>query len=412
MEKEVHKKVIRDFLNDVMNFPYDFEILYKPEKIWIPYQNDYRSGYYFNYRLGEIENLPTIVLTPKSSLSEWIGCEYENEDILTPNFLPSSKPLTKVTSGLSYHLKNLFNEKQIFPKGKNTNQSDYYNQFQFKFDYNEEQSQFLFKLNQYVKEISKGVFRKVYVSADPHCAKPININFLMDRFNRKVIDNIRDLLQKKYNELEFNFVRHQEDHDTIDLRWSESDPKNWDKEKKENYRISTFNKFKEGAINKFGNAYEYYLDNFVDMNTSIKVFCKKHKSDFVVVPNEHLNGKRCPKDIESSGENMVRTFLEKNKISFLQYHKMKGCFSEKNGKCFLLTFDFYVPSKNLIIEYDGGQHFGPVSIFGGEESYKRTIMLDSIKNEFCKDNNIKMLRIPYTKTTEEAHQMLKKELGM
>jgi hypothetical protein len=117
-------------------------------------------------------------------------------------------------------------------------------------------------------------------------------------------------------------------------------------------------------------------------------------------------------DSESSGERMVRLFLEDNKVKFKQYHKIKGCVSEKNGKCYLLTFDFFIPSKNLVIEYDGGQHFAPVSKFGGQESFERTVMLDEIKNQFCIDNNIKMLRIPYTKKTAEVHQMLNKELGL
>jgi very-short-patch-repair endonuclease len=412
MENEDYKKLIGNFLDEVINFPYDFEIISNPNKIWVPYKGGHINGYYFNHRFGKIENLPTIVLTPKSSLKEWISCNYKDESILTADYKSNSIKTNRITE-ISRFLEQLFKEKKIYPKGLNTSGQDYYNQFQFKFDYNNAQSEFLFKLNNYVKEISQGLFKKVYVSADPHCAKPITVNFVMDKFNRKVIEKVKELLQKKFTELEFNFVREQWGNlDTIDLRWSESDPKNWDKDKKENYRISTFNKFKEEAIDKFGNIYEYYLDNFVDMNTHTKVFCKKHKSNFDVLPTDHLKGKRCPKDIESSGENMVRTFLESKKISYLQYHKMKGCFSEKNGRCYLLTFDFYIPSKNLVIEYDGGQHFGPVSIFGGEESYKRTIMLDAIKNEFCKDNNIKMLRIPYTKTTEEAHQMLNKELGL
>ena len=117
-------------------------------------------------------------------------------------------------------------------------------------------------------------------------------------------------------------------------------------------------------------------------------------------------------DSESSGERMVRLFMEENKVKFKQYHKMKGCFSEKNGKCYLLTFDFYIPSKNLVIEYDGGQHFAPVSKFGGQETFERTVMLDNIKNKFCEDNKIKMLRIPYTKKQLEVYEILKKELGI
>lgn len=115
---------------------------------------------------------------------------------------------------------------------------------------------------------------------------------------------------------------------------------------------------------------------------------------------------------ESSGERFIRLLLEKFKIKFKQYHKMKGCFSEKNGKCYLLTFDFYIPSKNLVIEFDGGQHFKPVEKFGGKESFERTLLLDGIKNKFCQDNNIKMLRIPYTMKNIEIETKIKSELGI
>ena len=39
-------------------------------------------------------------------------------------------------------------------------------------------------------------------------------------------------------------------------------------------------------------------------------------------------------------------------------------------------------------------------------------MLDNIKNKFCEDNKIKMLRIPYTKKQLEVYEILKKELGI
>jgi very-short-patch-repair endonuclease len=334
--------------------------------------------------------------------------------------LPNYKGMNGVTSSHLAEKFNFFIDRFMLKSTLNYKISPSELYPDFKFDYNQEQSQFLFKLNEYIKTISKGIFINSYVSADPHCGKIIKINYIVDKSKQKDVDKIKRILQQKYPRIEFSFLRSKQDSENImDLKWSDLDPKNWDKERKEverkrneEFRISNFNNFESDAIEKFGDIYTYYLDKFVDLKTPTKVHCRKHNLDFDVIPSEHLKGKRCPKDIESSGENMVRVFLESKGISYLQYHKMKGCFSEKNGRCYLLTFDFYVPSKNLIIEYDGGQHFGPVSIFGGEESYKRTIMLDAIKNEFCKDNNIKMLRIPYTKTTEEAHQMLKKELGI
>jgi len=49
----------------------------------------------------------------------------------------------------------------------------------------------------------------------------------------------------------------------------------------------------------------------------------------------------------------------------------------------------------MLIEYDGIQHFKPIKYFGGEEKFKFQQKTDFIKNEYCKNNNIKLLRIPY-----------------
>ena len=58
-----------------------------------------------------------------------------------------------------------------------------------------------------------------------------------------------------------------------------------------------------------------------------------------------------------------------------------------------------MPDFNIAIEYDGEQHFYPVK-FGSTpnealEKYKKTCLHDEIKNQYCKDNNIPLIRIPY-----------------
>jgi hypothetical protein len=106
-------------------------------------------------------------------------------------------------------------------------------------------------------------------------------------------------------------------------------------------------------------------------------------------------------DSESSGERLVRLFLEKHNVKYKQYHRIKKCFSVLRGKCYTLPFDFYLPKTNVLIEYDGEQHYKPVSIWGGEEGFKRQKMLDGIKDDFCRNNNIKLVRIPYTVKNEK-----------
>ena len=64
-----------------------------------------------------------------------------------------------------------------------------------------------------------------------------------------------------------------------------------------------------------------------------------------------------------------------------------------------LRFDFAILDKydNIfaVIEFDGAQHYKPVDFFGGVENFEKTKKRDSIKNKYCLDNNIEMIRISY-----------------
>jgi hypothetical protein len=61
-----------------------------------------------------------------------------------------------------------------------------------------------------------------------------------------------------------------------------------------------------------------------------------------------------------------------------------------------MRFDFYV-KKEYIIEFDGEQHFKPIETFGGEERFKRTQEVAQIKNNYCLQHGIPIIRIPYWK---------------
>lgn len=89
---------------------------------------------------------------------------------------------------------------------------------------------------------------------------------------------------------------------------------------------------------------------------------------------------------ESSGEERIRKFLNSCRISFTQEKRFNDCRDIKP-----LPFDFYIPEDNLIIEFDGKQHFEEVY----NRDYEATKRHDEIKNQYCKDNNIDLLRIPY-----------------
>lgn len=106
------------------------------------------------------------------------------------------------------------------------------------------------------------------------------------------------------------------------------------------------------------------------------------------------NGKLCP-NCEASyvkGEAKIKDFLDKRKINYEKEKTFKDCRFKK-----VLPFDFYLPDYNCCIEFDGKQHYEVVNFFGGEKGYIERKRNDSIKNEYCKKNNISLLRIPYFK---------------
>ena len=106
----------------------------------------------------------------------------------------------------------------------------------------------------------------------------------------------------------------------------------------------------------------------------------------------------------SKWELFIQSYLESINIDFIPQKVFSDC-KNKNNTCYLY-FDFYLPYYNMIVEYDGQQHFEPIKIWGGEEKLKRQQENDEIKNQYCKNNNINLVRIPYTKNKEEIIQII------
>lgn len=118
--------------------------------------------------------------------------------------------------------------------------------------------------------------------------------------------------------------------------------------------------------------------------------CGNHKN----VCGSHLQRglvSSCGCSARSRGEMKISDFLTDRKIEFIEQKKFGGCADKLQ-----LPFDFYLPEYNMCIEYDGEQHFRPIDHFGGIESLEITKRHDKIKDDFCCDNGIALIRIPYT----------------
>ena len=94
---------------------------------------------------------------------------------------------------------------------------------------------------------------------------------------------------------------------------------------------------------------------------------------------------------KSFGEEKIKKILDDAHIFYIREYS-------PSSLSFKGRFDFYLPEQNIIIEYDGIQHFqSGKGYFDNIEKFSITQEHDEIKTKWCKDNNILLIRIPYTK---------------
>ena len=175
-----------------------------------------------------------------------------------------------------------------------------------------------------------------------------------------------------------------------------------------NTKRKTTEQFKQKVKELVGNEY-IVLGKYKNNKTKIKIKHITCGNMYEVTPNDFIKGTRCPYCKASKGEQKIADFLIKNKIKFETEKEFGGLVHLRP-----LRFDFYLPTHNLLIEYDGIQHYEPVDFSGNNqdianENLKINQERDKIKNNYCKENNINLLRIKYT-DFKNINKILKEEL--
>lgn len=139
------------------------------------------------------------------------------------------------------------------------------------------------------------------------------------------------------------------------------------------------------------------VGEYAGMNASIMFRCKKCETIQETSMAYHLiSGDRgCSKCRGTKGERAIADFLDKKSITYETQKSFINCRSLRS-----LRFDFYLPGYNVCIEYQGEQHYFPVDFSGRheEKAIENFLALqerDKIKKEFCSENQIGLLEIPY-----------------
>lgn len=131
-------------------------------------------------------------------------------------------------------------------------------------------------------------------------------------------------------------------------------------------------------------------------NKKFKFYCEDCGEEFETSPNISVLKNRsvkCKNCNSSKGEQRIKEWLIDNNINFEQQKTFEYLTGVGNG---LLSYDFYLPKYNLLIEYQGIQHEKFVEEF---HKFKRGFIIqkehDKRKEKYAKDNNIELLKIWY-----------------
>lgn len=144
-----------------------------------------------------------------------------------------------------------------------------------------------------------------------------------------------------------------------------------------------------------GDKYDYSKTDYRGINEKVIIICHEidtktgeEHGEFLQSPSKHLSGQSCP--LCSKKRLYSETILWKKLCS--KYNNMNVIHGYYNSAILgKKSIDIYFPEIKVGVEYQGGQHFKPVSLYGGVTSYIKTLERDKLKFDECNNNGIRLL---------------------
>lgn len=164
-------------------------------------------------------------------------------------------------------------------------------------------------------------------------------------------------------------------------------------------------------VETLGGGDYVFTDRFpyVDTTTRIELLHKECETTYETIPNNFFNGRGCPycaNKGNSKGERIVEEVLQDLGIQYLEQATFEGMVNENQ-----LYYDFLLEDLDIIIEYQGKQHYEPVEYLGGFKKFKSQVKRDKIKLNFANNNGYKLIEVRYTEDTyNKVLKYLKEEL--
>ena len=177
----------------------------------------------------------------------------------------------------------------------------------------------------------------------------------------------------------------------------------------QNMKLTKRKVFKERFMSEVAKYPEYkVLSDYKNSHSKVLFKHMECGHEYETAPNYFMTGSRCPKCSSSKGEKRIQYYLESIKdLVFKKEFTFDDLVYKKK-----LRFDFAVLDANnhpkLLIEFDGLHHFQEVDYFKSNLGIVKK--RDELKNKYCKERNIKLLRIPYYEF-DSIEEILRKEVS-
>ena len=149
--------------------------------------------------------------------------------------------------------------------------------------------------------------------------------------------------------------------------------------------------------------YNYNKAKFDKTIDEINIYCNSCKRYFSQTVASHLSGSGCPFCKKSIGEKIIKKYFDDNKINYTQNKTFVDLKDIGN-----LSYDFYLKDYNMLIEYNGIQHYEFKPYFHKTlHDFHKQLHHDWLKRKYARKNNIKLMVVSYKENLDEFLRRIK-----
>lgn len=152
-------------------------------------------------------------------------------------------------------------------------------------------------------------------------------------------------------------------------------------------------------------------EEYVNAHSILQYICSNHPNEINTIAYYNFyNGEGCPHCKSSKGEKKIKQWLNGQNIKFEQQYKFDGLKDKRK-----LSYDFFLPQFNILIEYQGAYHDGKVHErnphLQTSSNLEQQKYRDNLKRNYAKQHNYQLLEIWYW-DYDNIENILEKELNI